>query len=434
MQFRKLSLLVAALVSGHVSAAGFQLSETSATGLGRAFAGAAAVADNASSQGRNAAMLLALDGIQFSAGAVYIDPEVDTDGTVTYFNPVTGQMQQANADLNDYVPSAVVPNFYFSHKVDNTWAYGIGVTSNYGLTSETPSDDHAAAFLGSKTEVITVELNPNVAYAIDENYSIGFGIRALYADGEIIAHAPSWTDGLNQQLVAVGAAPAYPPGGTLLSKVSGDDIAWGYNFGVHWQSNKGHSLGFAYHSAIDLELEGDYNVFAGEAGYVKRSASMDVTLPAFAEFAGAHQLTPALRMSASIKWTQWSEFDDLIVDYDGGSDLLKEEKFDDSWRFALGADYRINSNWLMRTGVAYDQAAVDNEHRTLSIPDSDRIWLSGGVAYEFSPQLTLDFSATYIAATGDGDITEEQPALGALYEGEVDGDVWLLGVQASYRF
>lgn len=434
MQFRKLSVIVAALISGHASAAGFQLAETSATGLGRAFAGAAAVADNASSQGRNAAMLLALDGKQLSGGMVYIHPSVDSDGTVTYYNPVAGGFEQVNADANDLIPGAVVPNFYFSHKLNDKWAYGVGMTSNYGLTSELPDNDHPASFLGTKTELITAEFNPNVAYAINDTYSIGFGLRVLYADGELKGHAPSWTDGLNQQLVGVGAAPAYPPSGTLLRELSGDDVAFGYNLGFHWQSNKGHSIGVAYHSAVDLELEGDYTVFNG-AGFSSQGGSMDVTLPAFAELAAAHQLNDALRMSASVKWTQWSEFDDLIVNLDDGSDaFLKEEEFEDNWRFAVGADYRIDQTWLWRGGIAYDDSAVENEHRTLSIPDSSRLWFSTGVAYEYSPELTVDVSLTYITATGDGDIEEAEPALGAVYQGEIEGDVWLLGAQLSYRF
>ncbi|WP_193354215.1 outer membrane protein transport protein, partial [Aeromonas lacus] len=44
----KLSALSLLVIAGHTHAAGFQLAEQSATGLGRAFAGEAAIADNAS--------------------------------------------------------------------------------------------------------------------------------------------------------------------------------------------------------------------------------------------------------------------------------------------------------------------------------------------------------------------------------------------------
>ena len=60
-----LSLAVVAAIAAplsNVQAAGFQLAEYSATGLGRAFAGEAAMADNASAQGRNPALLTYLEG------------------------------------------------------------------------------------------------------------------------------------------------------------------------------------------------------------------------------------------------------------------------------------------------------------------------------------------------------------------------------------
>lgn len=55
-----------ASVSTFTQAAGFQLAEYSATGLGRAYAGEAAMADNASAQWRNPAMLTYLEGTQVS--------------------------------------------------------------------------------------------------------------------------------------------------------------------------------------------------------------------------------------------------------------------------------------------------------------------------------------------------------------------------------
>ncbi|WP_200856786.1 outer membrane protein transport protein, partial [Klebsiella pneumoniae] len=66
-----------ASVSTFTQAAGFQLAEYSATGLGRAYAGEAAMADNASAQWRNPAMLTYLEGTQVSAGAIYVNPNVD---------------------------------------------------------------------------------------------------------------------------------------------------------------------------------------------------------------------------------------------------------------------------------------------------------------------------------------------------------------------
>ncbi|NMU30223.1 aromatic hydrocarbon degradation protein, partial [Vibrio parahaemolyticus] len=76
-----LSLLGA---TGMANAAGFQLAEYSATGLGRAYAGEAAMADNASAQWRNPAMLTYLEGTQVSVGAIYVNPNIDIEGDVNF--------------------------------------------------------------------------------------------------------------------------------------------------------------------------------------------------------------------------------------------------------------------------------------------------------------------------------------------------------------
>ena len=85
-----LTLAISAIVFGattQVNAAGFQLAEYSATGLGRAFAGEAAIADNASTQARNPAMLAYLEGRQVSAGGIYVMPNVDVVGDVGISSP-----------------------------------------------------------------------------------------------------------------------------------------------------------------------------------------------------------------------------------------------------------------------------------------------------------------------------------------------------------
>ncbi|MDF4701970.1 outer membrane protein transport protein, partial [Vibrio parahaemolyticus] len=71
------------------------------------------------------------------------------------------------------------------------------------------------------------------------------------------------------------------------------------------------------------------------------------------------------------------------------------------------------------------------------------LWLSIGTSYELSQQLTIDIGFTYIFAKDakmyeSRDPNAEQfkdPAdFGGEFSGEVTGNVWLIGVQANYRF
>ena len=76
--FTKSALAVAvALISTQAWSAGFQLNEFSSSGLGRAYSGEGAIADDAGNVSRNPALITMFDRPTFSAGAVYIDPDVN---------------------------------------------------------------------------------------------------------------------------------------------------------------------------------------------------------------------------------------------------------------------------------------------------------------------------------------------------------------------
>ena len=77
MTMRVLPALLLAAFSGAASAAAFQLWEQNASGLGTAYAGSAAVADNASTNFFNPAGLTQLGGFQFSAGVAAVGPSYE---------------------------------------------------------------------------------------------------------------------------------------------------------------------------------------------------------------------------------------------------------------------------------------------------------------------------------------------------------------------
>ncbi|MDK9771785.1 MULTISPECIES: outer membrane protein transport protein [Vibrio] len=424
------TLLSAAVAFGLLStssvanAAGFQLAEYSATGLGRAYAGEAAMADNAGAQWRNPAMLTYLEGTQVSVGAIYVNPNIDVDGTSTFLNGPN------KASSHDFAHDAVIPNFYLSHQYNDKFAIGLAFGTNYGMETDL-GKDFAAANFGNEASVTSMEANLNAAYKLNEALSIGGGIRYIIADGSIGAVMPP----------QMGLVKPTLPGQTL-KYMEGDDTAWGWQVGAAWQINDNNRLGFAYKSAVDLTLEGHANglAFNPMNPNAKKAGSMDLTLPATAELASFHQLNDQLAVHASINWTDWSSFKELVADFPDKSDLIKSENWEDNYRFAVGTTYKLDQKWTLRSGVAYDMSAVDDKYRTTTIPETDRLWLSVGAGYEWSKNLTLDAGFTYIFAK-DAPISEPRDAsdneaagFGGAFEGEVTGNVWLIGVQANYTF
>lgn len=446
-----LTVAVSAMLFGattQVNAAGFQLAEYSSTGLGRAFAGEAAMADNASAQARNPAMLTYLEGRQLSAGAIYIMPNVDVVGDVSISSPILDSDPVIiAADATDFADSAVVPNFYYSNQLNDNWTWGLAVNSNYGLATELDAT-HPASLFGNETGITTVEFNPNIAYKVNEAFSVGAGLRVVYGEGHVGASMPGWIDGVKQAVPAL--APQLPDAGASLKYMEGDDIALGWQLGTSWQINEAHRLGFAYHSGVELELDGFASGLLYDGGQdVHIEGYLPIELPAFAELASHHQLTENWAMHASVNWTQWSVFDELVAYFPGEtkpidsttglpleSDLVKEENFKDNWRFAVGTTYQLNDKWLVRGGMALDQGAAQDEYRSTTIPDSDRLWFSAGAGYQATKNLTVDFALTYIKGVGDAPIDETQDLLGLAsvnYSGDVEADVWLAGIQLSYK-
>ncbi|MEZ8778011.1 outer membrane protein transport protein [Vibrio splendidus] len=423
------TLLSAAVAVGLLStstvthAAGFQLAEYSATGLGRAYAGEAAMADGADAQWRNPAMLTYLEGTQVSVGAIYVDPNIDIDGTST---SMMGQSTSSNS--SDFAHSAVIPNFYVSHKYSDKFALGFAAGTNYGMETDL-GKDFGGANHGNEASVTTMELNLNAAYQVLESVSIGGGVRYIMAEGSFGAVSTA------NSLVPL-------PAGTALKYMEGDDTAWGWQVGTAWQINESNRLGFTYKSEVDLTLEGHAKGFgfnqANPAAH--KSGSMDLALPATAELASFHQLTDKVAVHASINWTNWSSFKELVADFPGENSVeIKQENWEDNYRFALGTTYQMTPKLALRSGIAYDTSAVSEEHRTATIPETDRTWLSIGAGYQWSEQLTLDAGFTYILAK-DAKMHETDPGFGGAdmfggsFEGEVTGSIWLVGIQANYRF
>ncbi|PTO51956.1 outer membrane protein transport protein [Vibrio splendidus] len=422
------TLLSAAVAVGLLStstvthAAGFQLAEYSATGLGRAYAGEAAMADGADAQWRNPAMLTYLEGTQVSVGAIYVDPNIDIDGTST------SGATSTPSNSSDFAHSAVIPNFYVSHKYNEKFALGFAAGTNYGMETDLGTD-FGGANHGNEASVTTMELNLNAAYQVLETVSIGGGIRYIMAEGSFgaVASAPFPLAGVAK--------------GDTLKYMEGDDTAWGWQVGTAWQINENNRLGFTYKSEVDLTLSGHANGHGFNFGQPnkKDAGSMDLALPATAELASFHQLTDKVAVHASVNWTNWSSFKELIADFPTESVSIKEENWEDNYRFAIGTTYQMTPKLALRSGIAYDTSAVSEEHRTATIPETDRTWLSIGAGYQWSEQLTLDAGFTYILAK-DAKMHETDPGFGGAdmfggsFEGEVTGSIWLVGIQANYRF
>lgn len=455
-------------------AAGFALQESSTSGLGRAFAAENAIGDNAAILARNPAGSALFDAITISGGVTYVNPEIDAAGDTQYYSvipgvsppPVTiplGSSVYAKAD--DYASSAFVPNLYLAVPFDACWSFGLAINTDFGLETDFKSS-WPATNIADKTELLSVNIAPSVAFDFNDQFSVGVSANFLYADATLRTQFPSTF------------APNPPLEKAKILDASGDDWDYGWSIGGLWRSPDGRThVGLSYQSEMDPRIDADVNSDVlpafNNAGQVigtltNEPANLTLDLPDMVELGVYHRFDDEWGVAFGAMWTDWDDFERLEAYFPnqtaGGQPLpnynplhIKEENFETGWRYSLGLEYYPCDEVTWRVGYAYDNGAArdglnqaettasgfDVTWRSLSIPDSDRQWVTFGGTYSINNQLTIDGGLAYL--WGDDETIQEfsflpqDPTTGAGLGTYFDGgttnlEAWLLGVSLNYSF
>lgn len=428
MQFKRTVMacsIAAALgaVSGNAAASGFALIEQSASGLGNAYAGGAASAEDASTIFFNPAGMSRLNGRQVALALHAIKPSAKFSDTGS--SPATISGQPVGGNGGDAGSLALVPNLYYVMDINPQMRFGLGVNVPFGLKTDYEAG-WAGRFQALKSEVRTVNVNPSVSYKVNELVSLGFGIDYQKIDAELT----------NSQVLGAGVVGA--------AKMTGSDNAWGYNLGALFQVSPEVRVGLAYRSSITYKLSGDLLVTSA-AGAVVQSPSVtaDLKTPDSFSISGVKQIDSKWDVMGDITWTGWSKFKELRVvnSSTGATAALTDESWRDTYRISVGANHRYNEHWMARVGIAFDQSPVSDAYRTARIPDNDRTWLSLGGQYKPSKESALDFGYAHLfvkdsiisnnkgGATG----TATQATVGNLV-GAYRNSVDILSVQYTHNF
>lgn len=422
--------IAVALISSNAGAAGFQLNEYSTTALGRAFSGEGAIGDNASVGSRNPAAMMLFDRPAISLGAIYIDPKVDIKGRSPYGN---------STNAKDIAPSAVIPNAHFIFPINDKWAVGSSITSNFGLATDFKKD-YAAGPIGGKTDLKTANINLSGAYRLNDHFSFGLGVNAVYADAKITRHA-----GDLGKLVG-------KPASTTMANLTGDTWGYGWNAGILYELDKDNRFSLTYRSKVKINFkDGKYKNdipvgmlpgFVGTGGATIKG-KLDLELPDIWEISGYNKVAPQWAVHYSFAYTDWSSFKELRANAKGSNEELfyKDEGFKGAYRLALGTTYYHDNHWTFRTGMAFDDSPVPGNKRSISIPDQDRLWFSAGTTYAFNENASVDFGISYMSGQTVKikerllNVTEKTKNLpNPEYAFKSSGSAWLSGINFNYSF
>lgn len=446
MAASKRILVIAVLIGGILSvfsqnlmAGGFLLFEQGVKGLGNAFAGGSAIAEDASTIFFNPAGITRLSGSQIEAAGYYIIPQAEFDDKGSTVTPVFGGAPLTGGDGGDAGVAAFVPNFYFAQEITDKFHAGIGISVPFGLATEY-NRNWVGRYHAIKSELLTIDINPTVAYRLNQWLSLGAGISAQYIDAELTNAVDFGTGGL------IGGAPTVPQSLDGFVKLKADDWGWRWNFGILFEPIENLRFGLAYRSDIDYTLQGDANFktpaaavpIAIGAGLVDTDAKADIELPGHASLSAYWRLHKKFAIMADIFWTHWSELEELFIELDTGTNVVTTLDWDNTFRYAFGATYYHNQNWTFRGGVAYDETPIpNNKLRTPRVPGNDRIWTTIGLSYRFSDKIGFDLAYAHLFVDEPkirktGLETEDIPR-GAL-RGNYDATVDIISAQIEIKF
>ncbi len=418
-------------------ASGFQLIEQNASGLGNAYAGQAAAAENASTIFYNPAGMTRIKGKSFVVGGAYV-------GINTTFNNTNSRVPVLPAQPPSALPVPLgstggnagawnpVPNAYLSWQVaDKVWA-GVGASVPFGLKTDW-SPDWMGRWNALTSDVKTININPSLAVELTDQVSIGVGASAQRLSATLSSAVPYGGIALAVPSLAVqsGVLPAAylsaaqtsvltqlgGPAGLAregVSTVEGHDWKWGFNAGilVHPKGDKVR-IGASYRSRIKHEVTGDVT-FAGaptfstagplgligaaiNARFANGPVKTTIELPDTLSVAAAVEATDKVQLLADYTFTHWKTISALTINRSDDSPLSSVPlNFQDTFRVGLGANIKARDNVTVRLGTAYDKAPVQDLYRTPRLPDAGRIWASAGAEFKVGKSGAVDIGYTHI--------------------------------------
>lgn len=404
-----------------LAAQAFGVNEIGSCAIARGFATTASPCHDASTIYWNSAAATTINGWSAVAGVAAI--------------AVNGSFKQdtTGRSFDATVPTRWVPHVFVNyHDSTSKYAWGLGFYVPYGLTSEWGSD-FPGRFVVQRATLTTFYIQPNVAYAINSQWSVGGGPVYGHSSVELIQGVD-----LSTQLTAPGG-PTFGqlgiPTGTEFAqaRLSGSGNAWGAQIAVNGRPTPEWSVGLRLLTALDFKYDNADATFtqvptglvvggtlqppfvAGtpidsivapqfRSGglLVSQTASAKIAHPAQIQAGAAYSGVKDWLLEADYSWVGWKQFNSLPITFTNPvlSKTLIED-YNNSSAIRLGAEYTMPSNaWKLRAGFDAVASAAPPETVTPLLPEQDRTYWTLGVGIPFLSTWTADASYAHVATPG----------------------------------
>ncbi len=423
-------------VTNTAQASGFKLWEQDAASIGNYHAGVAATADDASTAYYNPAGLVRIQNQQLIAG---LDP-VLTD--FKFRGTVANNLILAPAGPQSVVAqggnTSIVPFLHYAAPLDEKWVFGFSVTSPFGLKTSYGNQTFAR-YAATYTSLQVIDVSPSLAFAINNKWSLGAGFDYQHADAQF-------------NLIAGAGTPAT----NTSSDNSGKSNAYGYHLGILFQPTEQTRIGLAYQSQMVHHLRGDSNfsgllanypngLLTGTPGFQGSSQlKADVTLPPTTMLSLFHSFNTTWDVLGTVSYTQWNVFKKLVLQNVAGVNtslalsnsivVIVPENYRNTWNASLGANYHVNEQVLLRTGLGFDETPTNNSDRNLQLPDSDRIALAFGGHFQMNKSIGFDAGWThyFLMNTRINNVVQAVGAQVSTTNGSVHSSADVFGAQIKW--
>ncbi|OQX50520.1 MAG: long-chain fatty acid transporter [Epsilonproteobacteria bacterium 4484_20] len=354
-------IVLSVITSGLLTAAGYKIPEQSlnSMALSAAYIAHTSGADTAYFNPANMAFM---DDKQYVEGALTLAHLPENEYVL--MDPYSGHTE---------IENIVIPNAHYVANAIGDFRWGVSMVAPGGLTKrwETPFQKLSAEEFTLKI----IEVNPSVSYRINEQFAVGAGLRFIYSEGKI------YSDG------ASAGAP-------IKREMEGDTIEFGYNLAVTYKPTSDITLAATYRSNIDLDEEGQANLYFGGVGK-QYDASVSVPLPAALNLAVSKTWNDTFTLEFLYERTYWSSYETLDFFY--GSpitpglvpyfDAPRPKNWEDTNTFRIGATMVLDKITMMM-GFAIDETPVPLATLGFELPDSDAKIFSMGFRYQQNENLS----------------------------------------------
>lgn len=412
--------------NGVAYGSGFQLMEQNASGLGNAYAGQAAAAENASTVFFNPAGMTRVPGRQAVLAVNAIGPSAEFSNSGGSTAPLG--LPSPGGNGGDAGGWAAVPNAYLTWQLTPRLWFGLGLSVPFGLKTEY-DQRWVGRFQSQNSEIKTVDINPSIAYKVNDVLSLGAGISYQRAE------------------VKVDRSAILAPPFESRAQIDIDDSQWGFNLGVLVNLSPSTRIGLTYRSAMDYELTGNIRFSnVPVLGTATNGVRANAELPDTISWAIAHAFNPRWEMLADITYTRWSKIKAVPLVTTSASAVVPASgvtldtfnfQFKDTYRVGVGVNYKWSDAFTLKLGAAYDKSPVEDRFRLTFLPDSDRTWLAIGAQYRMSKQATFDIGYAHLFVK-DGSINQQRGVAALPLQGNVignyDNHVNIVSAQFSYSF